>query len=260
MRECIGVIKYTFCCSVIVAIIAYIVSVNMEIHFINLRAQWISNEFVLAISSGIFTGFFVMMLCEIYKYIQVKRTTEDFMFFQGMYLYQALLMEKQDIEEYLANPGVAISGNFLGESARKIQCEVDALDRTDYATFRKDKNELMYKHAQFCTESLCVIRQTLSGPNKLEIAILKTKQDVLKERMVKHDYSMKETISVSSNDEEVNKVLCEQSKILVDCIKLTDEYLKNICMCCKGRYKWQERKQKITIPSLLTIMNEQGNS
>lgn len=57
-------IRFELFGSVLFAVIAYAVSVNMEIGFFTPNWWWMSNNFALTVSGGIFTGFLVALLSE----------------------------------------------------------------------------------------------------------------------------------------------------------------------------------------------------
>lgn len=42
----------------------------------------------------------VVLICEVQKYITAKISVEDYIFYQALYLYQALFLMKQNICDY----------------------------------------------------------------------------------------------------------------------------------------------------------------
>ena len=56
MRTQIKVIRFT-----------YLITLNMEIGFLNLDTSWLSNNFALTICGGVFVSLLVMLICEVQK-------------------------------------------------------------------------------------------------------------------------------------------------------------------------------------------------
>ena len=61
-------IRFELFGSVLFAVIVYAVSVNMEIGFFEPNWWWMSNNFALTVSGGVFTGFLVALLSEVREY------------------------------------------------------------------------------------------------------------------------------------------------------------------------------------------------
>ena len=59
-----------------VLVINYLISLNMENHYIVSNTKWLSNDFLFAIAGGTFASLVVVLVCEIIKYRQIKRATE----------------------------------------------------------------------------------------------------------------------------------------------------------------------------------------
>ncbi len=90
MRESIKVIKWCSAISLIFLILTYIVSVNIDSSFIAVNTVWLSNNFLITLFGGVFASMLVVGLCEVQNYLSAKSNAEQYIFFQGMYLYQAL--------------------------------------------------------------------------------------------------------------------------------------------------------------------------
>lgn len=90
MRTNILRIRFDLLGSVLFAVIAYAVSVNMEIGFFAPNWWWMSNNFALTVSGGIFTGFLVALLCEIREYEEQKQKAERDILFYSVKMYGLL--------------------------------------------------------------------------------------------------------------------------------------------------------------------------
>ena len=60
MSATVNTLKRLLLILFIVALATYVVSLNMENHFIICHVKWISNEFLFAIVCGIFASLFVV--------------------------------------------------------------------------------------------------------------------------------------------------------------------------------------------------------
>ena len=149
MRESIKVIIWCSIVSTVFLILTYAVTVNTEAHFVVLDSVWISNNFLITLFGGVFASMLVVLLCEIQKYLSSKRRTEQYLFYQSLYLYQALVQTRIFIEDYLSHEEWILPDNLFDESVRKIQCQLNAIQTTDYATFKHSENSLMVEHGRF---------------------------------------------------------------------------------------------------------------
>lgn len=179
MRESISVISWCSFVSALFLILTYGVTVNAEAHFFTLDSVWISNNFLITLFGGVFASMLVVLLCEIQKYLSSKKRTEQYLFYQSLYLYQALVQTRIFIEDFLNHGEWILSDNLFDESNRKIQCQLDAIQTTDYATFKHDKDSLMVEHGRFCIDVLPKIQPILQSGNRLRISINNAKIEYL---------------------------------------------------------------------------------
>lgn len=154
MRESIKVIKWCGKLSLVFLVLTYLVSVNIESDFIKFHTVWLSNTFLLTLFGGIFASMLVVVLCEIQKYMSAKANIEQFLFYQGLYLYQALQQMHVIALDYLEHKDWRISENLFDESVRMIQGEMLAIQNTDYVTFKQRKDSLAYVHGVFRNDTL----------------------------------------------------------------------------------------------------------
>ena len=90
MRTQIKVIRFAAINSAIFAVLTYIITLNMEIGFLNLDTPWLSNNFALTICGGVFVSLLVMLICEVQKYLLDKKNAEDFLYFHTAYIFAQL--------------------------------------------------------------------------------------------------------------------------------------------------------------------------
>ena len=83
-------IRFELFGSVLFAVIVYAVSVNMEIGFFEPNWWWMSNNFALTVSGGVFTGFLVALLSEVREYEEKKIEVESQIVYNAREVYKLL--------------------------------------------------------------------------------------------------------------------------------------------------------------------------
>lgn len=104
------------------AVIAYAVSVNMEICFFTPNWWWMSNNFALTVSGGVFTGFLVALLSEVREYGEKKVKMESNIIYDTREIYK--LMER------------------IYDKAQKCLETIDLAEEEH--TFQREEKELNY--------------------------------------------------------------------------------------------------------------------
>ena len=235
MRDSIKAIKFMTVMSFVFLILTYAVSVGIEAELTIFNSIWISKSFLQTIFGGVFASFLVVLLCEIQKYRTTKTNTEDYLFYQGSYLYQMLYQLNMEIEDFLANPQIALPHNMLDEIERMIHAQLSALQGTDYATFKQGNDSLMYEHGKFRNTTAEEIRQKTIGANILHIAILRTEIGNVEA------CGRKKIVHVC--DHLVNAVLQEQKEKVSEALVSAEEYMNKIDHYCGNRFDWVKKKE-----------------
>lgn len=255
MRESIKVIIWCSIVSTVFLILTYAVTVNTEAHFVVLDSVWISNDFLITLFGGVFASMLVVLLCEIQKYLSSKRRTEQYLFYQSLYLYQALVQTRIFIEDYLSHEEWILPDNLFDESVRKIQCQLNAIQTTDYATFKHGENSLMVEHGRFCVDVLPKLQPILQCGNRLRISINEAKIEYLQKQIDTSVYIFRNLL-ITSKTTPVNKVLQEEKKNISSYEVMVDSYITNVDEYCNKRFKWESLKGKLVYSHL----EGQGNS
>ena len=237
MSTSIKIIKFTGILSMIFLFFTYLVTVNIEKHIIELNTIWISNNFVLTILGGAFASFLVVLLCEIQKYFIDKNNTETFMFFQALYLYQALFLMQQNIIDYQSHPNIQIPENLLDNTTHMIKSQVYCLRGIDYTTIKKD-NEIAKKHRAFVVETFSKIIQLEMGMNTLRCIVLEEKCFILEKKLANNEYENYRASIVTSSNEKVAVFLAKQLRETSALLEEMSLYLKTIDDNCDNRYNW----------------------
>lgn len=249
MRESISVISWCSFVSALFLILTYGVTVNAEAHFFTLDSVWISNNFLITLFGGVFASMLVVLLCEIQKYLSSKKRTEQYLFYQSLYLYQALVQTRIFIEDFLNHGEWILPDNLFDESNRKIQCQLDAIQTTDYATFKHDKDSLMVEHGRFCIDVLPKIQPILQSGNRLRISINNAKIEYLQRQIDTSMYSNRNLL-ITSKVPAVTKVLQEEKENILSYEMMVDSYITKVDKYCNGRFKWESLKGKLVYSHL----------
>lgn len=114
-------IRFELFGSVLFAVIAYAVSVNMEIGFFTPNWWWMSNNFALTVSGGIFTGFLVALLSEVREYGEKKLEVEDEILYNSKEVYALMGKVYGKIINCLKNPDTIVSDEIFGSEERELK-------------------------------------------------------------------------------------------------------------------------------------------
>ncbi len=233
MRSNIETIKFTGAFSIVLAVLTYIVTLNIEIGFFQPNWSWMSNNFALTVCGGIFASFLVVLLCEVQKYRSNKLYCENFLFIQAKYLYGALYVMYRNIDEYIAAPNKPVPYNLVDQSIMMISSHSLAIRNVDYTTFRKN-NALVTAHQAFCANELVKLDSILRSGNYIKIAINETQIKNLKETNREG--------TVTSADMLVARTLAALKNRLSSALNDVSNYLEIINQHCNGRYYWAKQK------------------
>ena len=225
-------------------VLTYAVTVNYEGHFISFDSVWISNSFLITLFGGVFASMLVVVLCEIQKYLSLKTNTEQYLFYQSLYLYQALMQMRIYIEDYLSHCEWQLPENLFDESLKMVQSEMIALQGTDYATFVHKEDSLMVEHGRFRIESLPKIQPLLQSGIRLKIVINETRIEYLQKQLKTNIYTGP-NILITSECPRVAQVIKNELETVSSSIELVDSYINALDNYCNKEFNWNEVKGKL---------------
>lgn len=234
MSTSIKLIKYTSILSIVFLIITYLITVNIESEFIQFNTIWISNNFLLTIFGGAYASILVVLLCEIHKYINDKKSTEVQLFYQALYLYQALFMMQQNVLDYQKHSDMQIPDNLLDNTTHMVNSQVYCLRSIDYTTFCK-KNEITKIHNAFKKSDFFPI----------ENGVYKFKRAVLEEKIDKYMTNQYNPNVIIASDKKVSVMLAQHISIISSLLKEVEIYLNTIDQTCNNKFNWNELREKI---------------
>lgn len=214
------------------AVATYVVSLNMENHFIGCKSKLISNEFLFAIVCGIFASLFVVIVCEYIKYRQIKLSVENAIFMNFGNLYGQFLIIRGNCQRAL-NGNEVVSDNLIQSICDNSMALTDSIWGLDYCVFQKN-NKIEYILAHFRLKKHLLIKNVLNEFTFLRIAIREDSKQLLLagERDV-----------VTANCPKVNETLHRIVDQSTTIIVYLDQELSRINDELKNRYNWSTVKK-----------------
>ena len=236
MRTCIKTIRFSLALSIIFAILTYAVSLNMEIGFLNLNLIWLSNNFALTVFGGVFTGFFVMLLCEIQRYQHIKKETEQLLFTHTGIIYAQLRVIQVALENLCKDPNEAVTEILLNGPVNILKSEAGDVGNLDFEAF-KSKDQVHHAHLKFQRWLLEDYTRFVNNCIYLHIAINTDKIENLK--------SMGREGNITSVSPHTGKTIKKLLAQIAPIIQYVDEYISILDSACNGRFSWPLRKASV---------------
>lgn len=169
MKLQIKVIRFVFFSSLALAFFTYLITLNIENEYLVMSSPWISNNFALTVVGGAFASMLVVLLCEIQKYFEMKRTAEKRILVQCISIYIRLDHLKKQVEELLSKPDRVIPKGILSFATEALKNDVSEFIHTDYHTFSTTMLEVEFN--KFCNVDIPKIQEFILYENYLSIAI-----------------------------------------------------------------------------------------
>lgn len=235
MRSSIRVIRFAAIMSFLSFIATYFIGVNMETQWIVLSSPWVSETVLLAVLGNVFTGFLVMLFCELQKYNMCKEAAETQLYSQASSLYGQLLIIQSNIQKILSDPDSILSDHLLDNPIRQAKMYLDGLKYSEYYPLHKG-NELYKAHGNFQTQDAVSLDSFISDCNCFALAV---NQDGI------NKLTLGNTEKVTSKD----FLTCTTLQILLrkvpECLTCVDLFLQILDLNCGRRYRWAERRNAI---------------
>lgn len=218
-------------------ILTYVISLNMEIGFINIGCDVVSNNFFFTLFGGIFASTLVVLICELYKYFDTKKQLENALYVQFAFLYGQLLIIRNNIGRSLHNPNEHLTEKMLQSQTFNSLASLNNIRGIDYCTFR-GKSSIERILNSFMSNGALTLENFLIDCRVLDIAI---SEDKIK--LMQMGISNPFITSMSEKSHEVLAIL----NIQVDgYINFIDSILIEIEKVCNDRFKWIERRNAMS--------------
>ncbi len=233
MSTSVRTIKFTSILSLILVVITYLITVNIDCNCIQLNTIWMSNNFLLTVFGGAYASTLVVLLCEVDKYRLEKKNVETQLFYQTMYLYSELFLMQNNILDYQSHPNAPMPSNLFDDRMYKIKTQACYIQGIDYSTIRRE-NKIVHKHNEFKNDTFNKLLSLEQSSNLLKCAILKDSIENTKQGKSLSDY-------ITSTDSNVAIVLSEQLRNINPLLEEINLFLKIIDDNCKNKYDWNSK-------------------
>lgn len=234
MSTCVNTIKRLLWVLAGILILTYLISLNMENHFITLNTMWISNNFLFAIVGGAFASLVIVLVCEIIKYHQLKQMAENSLLINSGNLYGQFLIIRSNCFRTLKSRDL-ISDNLIEQTCENASRIADCINGIDYTPFC-NKNKIKDIVIQYNSTKLVSIKSILISFIFLKIAIHEDKKLLLQQRV-----NAIVTSVCPNTNKALNKVISQSSTILT----YLDQTISQIDHELGDKYQWQNIKQAL---------------
>lgn len=219
--------------------ISYTISINMEIGFCAINSRLISNNFLFTCFSGAFASILVVIATEVYRFIQMKKSIEQFFFSQLAFIYGQLQAANTNITNLLYNKEL-VSDNLLNYLSNTIKQITPSLRSLDYNPFFPSNRSRAIKRIitrLFSTE-INQLDSLACDCIYLPMAINTDKSDALRK-----GESNAVITSASPNTQKALNVLNKEivrliSQILIDLTELNT--------ACDNSFHWNDIEKKLS--------------
>ena len=232
MSTCVNTIKWLFWMLVVTFALTYVISINVENHFISINSKWISNDFLFAIAGGAFASLLIVLICEIVKYRQQKFITETALFTNLGTLYGQILIIKNNCKRVFNSQEIVSEGLIQSHYAATL---VDNINGIDYAPLYNNKTREILN--QFKLEKHFALKSAIDSFIFFRIAIGEDKISSIKQ-------GKGENVGADAPNvnKVLNKIISQTSTILI----YLDQIISQIDDEFGNRYNWQQLKKSMS--------------
>lgn len=234
MSTCVNTIKKLLWVLAVVLALTYLISLNMENHFISLNAKWISNDFLFAIAGGAFASLVIVLVCELIRYRQIKLATENALLIYLASLYGQFLIIRSNCKRVLNNANI-VSDNLIQSTCDNATINADSINGIDYYLIHKT-NKVRELLNEFKTNKYLAIKNVLINFAYLKMAIWEDGKVLIpqgKQNLVTSD--------CPNTNKVLNKVISQSTTILT----YLDQIITQIDSELGNKYQWQNKKQTL---------------
>lgn len=235
MKSSINTIKFLVVLSVVLLLVTYGISLNVENRWIVLDTDWLSNSFAFAIAGSSFASLLVVLACESQKYQSLKRQMEDYMFGQLFSLYTHVTIIHYNTKRQLNDISSPVPNNLIDEISNRGKMFLNSLTSIEYITFRNNNSigEQLIQYKGDCGTRIHLFLQNSvflkMAINDDKIALLEQGRDVLI------------TSNMPKTHQTLKKIFDDSSSVL----SFLEKSLGIIDKGCKKRYHWSELKRNV---------------
>lgn len=236
MSTSVNTIKWLLGVLLGVIILTYLISLNMENHFVIVNTRWLSNNFLFAIAGGALASLLIVLVCEIIRYRQLKLATEAVLFSNMGNLYGQFLIIRSSCKRVLNNHAL-VADNLIQPISNSAAMFADSINSIDYTPLC-NKNKINEIIAQFKSEKYQILKSVLTSFIYYQIAIHED-EIFLKKQGIQGGVT-----SDSPNvNQALNKVINQSTTILTYLDQIISQFDNEL----GNRYNWLNVKQSMNI-------------
>ncbi len=217
-----------------VSILTYLLSLNMENHYVTLNTKWLSNGFLFAIASGIFASLVIVLACEIIRYKQMKIAVENALLMYFGNLYGQLLIIRSTCHRAL-NSKEFVSDSLILPTCYNATMIADSIQGMDYTLFCKN-NKANQIWVKFKSDKYLALKNVLINYAYLRIAIWEDGKLLLSQGKINLV-----TSECENTNKALNKIVNQSTTILT----YLDQTISQMDNALGNRYNWQIIKQSL---------------
>ena len=203
----------------------------MEIGFLSTNSSYISNNFFFTCFSGAFASRLVVLVTEIYRFIQVEKDFEQFVFTQLAFIYGQLQIADTNISKLL-NKTDLVPNNLLSQLSSVISQIAPSLRSLDYNTFISTNKSRIISGliARLFSTEISQLDELSRNCIYLPMAISTDKMNLLRS-----GNSNPIITSTSPNVKKVLKILHKEISHLKSVISMD---ITELNVVCDNRFHW----------------------
>ena len=217
-----------------ISILTYLISINMENHFISVNSKWLSNDFLFAIAVGIFASLVIVLICEIIHYKQMKIAVENAMLMYFGNLYGQFLIIRSTCHRAL-NSKEIVSDNLILPTCNNASMIADSIQGIDYTLFCKN-NKANQIWVKFKSDKYFPLKNVIISFAFLRIAIWEDGKVLLSQGIQNIV-----TSDCPNTNKTLNKIVSQSTTILT----YLDQIILQMDDALGNRYNWQNIKQSL---------------
>ena len=211
--------------------LTYVISFNMENHFYIYDSEWLSNDFLFAISGGAFASLLIVLICEIIKYRQLKFMAENTLFTHLSHLYGQFLIIQNNCKRALNSQDIIANNLIQSNYAAMLIDNINGIDYTPFCS-----NKIVRILNQFKAGKHLAFKSVVADFIFFRIAIGEDKISLMRQGKGENVRS-----DAPNVNKVLNKIICQTSMILI----YLDQIISQIDDELKNRFNWQQLKVSV---------------
>lgn len=207
--------------------------------------KWLSNDFLITVFGGAFASFIVVLLNEIFSYHKCKRSMEDQLYSNAIFLFTNAIVAKNTLNYYLDKTHEQVVENIIENHKFIMLSSLRTICNINYVTFCKKQN--LFKKLQELKSKYYEYEKLLTNSTiYLNLAINETKlKEVQKGNM---------SVQVNASFDIVKRTIEEVKTDIETIIDMCDNLMQVIDY--SERYHWKKNKEKIMKQDSISFDND----